>query len=315
MKQRQAGFHVIGLVIILLVLSSIGLIGYKVLAGGREQTSTQSSQGGQNTQSRQAAQQSGWVYSQQKLAWEKLGAAAPTCKEPLVFDSSPVAMESVTAVGLPGSYRGYDYKAHGGFRLADSTNGQAEIRLPMDANFKGITRYYESVPGQADELQYLVDFENECGIAIRFDHLSVLAPAFQTLAEKSPAPKKNDTSNATQPATKGQPFKAGEVIATAVGFASTRNYGFDFGVYDYRSRNKISENKQWAAIHQQFSATTFHGVCWLPMLPGEDAAKAESIAKDRNNYDTRKAFNLTSDYCDFAPHRTLEFNGGKPTDG
>ena len=186
--------------------------------------------------------------------------------------------------------------------------------MPMDAKLMNIGRYYERVPGQDYELQYIVDFENDCGIAFRFDHLHTLSPAFQTYADKSPEPKKDDTSGAPAAPIR-KPFKAGDLIATRVGFPTAKNYGFDFGVYDYRKRNEISKNKQWADIHATFSASTFHGVCWLQMLPAADAAKAEAQAKDPGNYNSSKPFNLTSDYCTFAPHTTLDFNNGQPTDG
>jgi hypothetical protein len=224
-------------------------------------------------------------------------------------------MSKVTAVGLPGAYRGFSYKAHGGFRAATSTNGLLEVKMPIDANFRGVTRYYEAIPGYPDELQYLVTFENDCGIAFRFDHLQTLSPALQAYAEKSPPPKKDDTRGDPNAERISVPMQSGTVIATAVGFPSAKNYGFDFGVYDYRKPNEISKNKEWAKIHEMYSAQHFHGVCWLPMLPAADAAIAEALAKDRANYNANKPFNLISDYCDFAPHNTLDFNSGQPTDG
>lgn len=256
-----------------------------------------------------------WQYNQEKLEWFVQSGTAPSCKDPFKLDMSPVDMSKIVAVGLPGAYRGFSYKAHGGFRANSDTAGKVDVKMPMDAYLTGITRYYESIPGQPDELQYLLSFENDCGMAFRFDHLSVLTPEIQALAEKTAPPKKDDTSS-----TPGYEFdkvllKAGYVVATEVGFPIAKNYGFDFGVYDYRERNKISYNEQWAAIHKPFSATEFHGVCWIPMLPDADAAKAEAMAKDRNNYNSSKPFNLTSDYCEFAPHKTLEFNNGQPTDG
>jgi hypothetical protein len=256
-----------------------------------------------------------WAYHQEKLEWFIQSGTAPVCKEPFKLDISPVDMTKVTAVGLPGAYRGFSYKAHGGFRVNSSTGGNVDVKMPIDANLTGITRYYESIPGQPDELQYLLSFESDCGIAFRFDHLSVLTPEIQTLAEKTAPPKKDNTASTPGYTFEKVPLKAGYTVATGVGFPIAKNYGFDFGVYDYRERNKISHNEQWAAIHSPFSATEFHGVCWISLLPDDDAAKAEAMANDRNNYNSSKPFNLTSDYCDFAPHKTLEFNNGQPTEG
>jgi hypothetical protein len=256
-----------------------------------------------------------WEYNQQKLEWFVKSGTAPKCKEPFKFDTTPVDMSQITAVGLPGAYRGFSYKAHGGFRAADATGGKVDVKMPMSAYLTGITRYYEGTLGMQPELQYMLDFENDCGVAFRFDHLYALTPDLQALAERTPEPKLNDTASTPGFTFEKVSLKSGQTVATEVGFRVAKNYGFDFGVYDYRERNKISENKDWAAIHESFSAQHFHGVCWLPMLPDADAAKAEAMAKDRNNYNLSKPFNLTSDYCDFAPHQTLEFNNGQPVDG
>lgn len=299
LNDNQEGSHVLGILLAIAVLSLTVLVGYKLF----HQSSTTKS--GDVVVS--------WKYDQEKLEWYTEGGEAPKCKDPLLFDISPVELSKVTAIGLPGSYRGFNYKAHGGFRLLDSTEGGADIRLPMDMNLTGITRYYESIPGYPDELQYILDFENDCGIAIRFDHLHTLTPDFMSIAETTPQPKKNETNRNSEKMRR--PFKQGDVIATKVGFPSAKNYGFDFGVYDYRQRNKISSNSQWADIQSQFSASTFHGICWIPLLPANDASKAESISKDRNNYNSNKPFNLTSDYCEFAPYRSLDFNNGQPVEG
>lgn len=304
------------LVIVLIVVTIIGFVGYKVLH--TDKTASQNNNSQPQTSAITQPDKNGpptWEYDMKKLAWFVKSGKATQCKDPLKFDRSPVDMSKVSAVGLPGAYRGYNYKAHGGMRLTDSTNGNVEVRLPMDTTLRSIKRYYESVPNSTDEQQYLIDFESDCGIAIRFDHILTLTPALQALAEKTPAPKKNDTSGDPNANRLNVPMKSGEVIATAVGFPKIKNYGFDFGVYDYRQRNEISRNSAWAAIHQPFSASTFHGVCWVTMLPPADAAAAEAMSKDRTRYNSSKPFNLTSDYCTFAPHKTLEFNNGQPTDG
>lgn len=300
-------------VIMIPLLILCGLIYLVINSSDSPQETTNTQTAPENTISKDGPPT--WAYNQETSEWFVQNGTAPACKDPFTLDMTPVDMAKVTAVGLPGAYRGFSYKAHGGFRLVDSTGGNAEIKMPTDAKLMGITRYYEAIPGKPHELQYLLHFENDCGIAFRFDHIATLTPAMQALAEKTPEPKKDDTRGPESPSFDPVPLKAGEVIATAVGFPLAKNYGFDFGVYDYRARNAISENEQWAAIHQPFSASEFHGVCWIPLLPGDDAAKAEAMAKDRNNYNSSKPFYLISDYCDFAPYKTLDFNNGQPTEG
>ena len=311
--RKQDGFHIVEAAIVLIVIAVVGFVGYKVVHKEEPPKNNTNQAAGSTSNSNEDGPV--WDYNQQKMEWFVKSGKAPACKNPLKLDMSPVDMSKITAVGLPGAYRGFSYKAHGGFRAATSTNGNLEVKLPMDARLTGITRYYEAIPGYPDELQYLVDFENDCGIAIRFDHILTLTPDFHAVAEKSPAPKKNDTARDPNIGRVNIPYKAGTVIATGVGFPSAQNYGFDFGMYDYRSRNEISKNTLWADIHKNYSAQHFHGICWLPLLPGDDAAKAEAMAKDRNNYNSNKPFNLISDFCGFAPHTTLDFNNGQPTDG
>lgn len=308
-RLTASGFHLVALILLTLVVSVVAITGYAVLHKNNAAPSSQI------TVETKATVAPVWQFNNKQQVWQVANGTAPACKDPFTFNQTPIDMAKVSAVGLPGAYRGYDYKAHGGFRLADRTDGYVDIKMPMDAKLIHIGRYYEQVPGQDYELQYILDFESDCGIAFRFDHLQTLSPTFQAYAEKAPAPKKNDTRGDPNTPAIRMPFKAGDLIATRVGFPTARNYGFDFGVYDYRQPNEISKNKQWAAIHQGFSAQHFYGVCWLPLLPAADAVKAETMAKDRNNYNSNKPFNLTSDYCSFAPHKTLEFNNGQPTDG
>lgn len=309
---KQKGFAHVELLIIAVVIAVVGFAAYKVTKSNHDQDTS-----GQNSRPENKDKNGPlvWSYDEAGLEWYVKSGTAPSCKDPLKFDMSPVDISNVSAVGLPGAYRGFNYKAHGGFRAVESTNGELEVKMPIDAKLRNITRYYEKIPGHEYELQYLVTFENDCGIAFRFDHLHTLSPDFQALAEKTPEPKRDDTRSGSDTQSFDVTFRAGDVVATKVGFPSAKNFGFDFGVYDYRTRNVISSNATWAEIHKQFASTEFHGICWTPLLPEDDAIKAEAMAKDRSNYNTNKPFHLSSDYCDFAPYKTLDFNGGQPTDG
>jgi len=305
MRHNSRGFSVIEGLIILAVLAAVGFVGYTVFARMKSEPSKQ-----QTSQTPETSNEAvRWQYSEQSGAWETISGTAPECKEPFAFDETPVDLSKIMVIGMPGQYRGYNYKPHGGMRAEDSVGGQLEVRMPMDATLVGLTRYYEGEPAT---LQYLLTFESDCGIAFRFDHLYTLAPEFQTIADTTPEPKLNDTrGNPNTPFTRTE-FKAGDVIATAVGFPSTKNYGFDFGVYDYRQPNEISKNAAWAAIHNQFTSSERYGVCWLGMFPGADAAKAKELSQVVINPSRP---NIISDYCDNAQYKTLDFNNGQPTDG
>jgi hypothetical protein len=210
---------------------------------------------------------------------------------------------------LPGQYRGFNYKPHGGFGMDNVPGGQIEVKLPMDAKITGLTRYIESPD---DALQYLVTFVNDCGIEIKFDHLATLSPRLQAIAETRPEPKKDDTRSDPNFKLKSELFKAGEVVATSVGHPKTKNFGFDFGVLDYRQPNEISRNAQWKALHDTYTSSEWYGVCWFDMLPGSDADTARQLSE--KVFDASRP-NLISDYCKNIPKTTLDVNDGKPTQG
>jgi len=295
MKQKVShGFHVGILIVSIAVLGIVATLIFVFLNS--------------HTSSDKTSERTKWAYDENKHEWYVQRGVATSCKDPFTFDVTPIDLSQVIAIGMPGAYRGYSYKPHGGFRLADTSQGKVDVKLPIDATLVGLTRYYEGEPAT---LQYLLTFESDCGIAFRFDHLYTLTPRFQEIAETTPEPKLNDTSVDPNIAFDRVDFKAGEVVATEVGFPVQRNYGFDFGVYDYRSRNDISRNDAWAKIHNQYQSQEWYGRCWVGMLPGEDG----EIAKDLSLVVINPARpNIVSDYCDYAPYRTADFNDGKPTE-
>lgn len=248
-----------------------------------------------------------WSFDEKKKAWFVKEGTAPACKNPLVFDYDPVDFTKVESIGMPAVYINKSYKVHGGMRLSVDSKGLADIKLPMDATLTGIKRYYD---GQTTDMQHLVSFENDCGIQIYFDHLNKLSPELQKLAENTPEPTVNDTRSDPDDAPPRVKFKAGDVVATAVGFPSTNNFGFDFGVVDYRQANQISKNEKWADLHKEFMTTEWYGVCWLDKLPGSE--KAKTLIKLQT--DTRRTQKFVSDYCEEGDYTTLDFNDGQPAD-
>lgn len=306
-KQTEDGFHLLELAIVIVVIAVIGFVGYSVFQRSKKDTSTSTTS--KSSDSTNSSDPVKWAFNEQTQEWFAQEGTPPKCKEPFVFDNTPVNLDTVMVISMPGAYRGYNYKPHGGFRLTDSTSGKAEVKLPMDATLVGLKRYYEGNPA---ELQYLLTFESDCGIAFRFDHLYTLTPDFQKIAETTPEPKLNDTRSDPNEQPPRVAFKAGTIVATEIGFPKTRNYGFDFGVYDYRKQNEISKNAQWKAIHNNYTSLEWFGVCWLNMLPGADSAKATALSQVVIN---PARPNIISDYCSNAQYKTLDFNSGQPTDG
>ena len=290
-KRTEDGLYAVLSVVVLVVFVIIGAAGYVIYTNNKNKA---------NAEVR-------WSFNEKKKEWIVKQGTAPACKDPLVFDYDPLDLSSVESIGMPGTYINKSYKVHGGIRLPVSSKGQTDIKLPMDASLVGLKRYYD---GQTTDTQHLVSFETDCGIKIYFDHLNVLTPALQKLAASTPAPTLNDTRSDPNDAPPRTKFKAGESIATGVGFPSNDNYGFDFGVIDYRQRNEISKNSKWAELHQEYAPSEWYGVCWLDMLPG--AEKAKTLIKQQT--DTRRMQKFVSDYCKEGDYTTLDFNNGLPTD-
>lgn len=225
------------------------------------------------------------------------------CPDPLLT-MSPVDTTQATAILYPGQYRGRDYKPHGGFGFANNVDNKVEVRLPMDARLVTASRYLEM-----DEVQYLLEFRNDCGVGYRFDHLLTLTPEFQALVDKIPEPKQDDSR--TTPI-KTDVFPVGTVVATRIGHPAMQNVGMDFGVYDFRQTNQISKHSQWAMLHEDFWEYDAHAVCWFGLLPENDRANVKKLeAQYGVDYPIERA---VSDYCQAPGGTTLDYNSGQPTD-
>lgn len=180
--------------------------------------------------------------------------AASVCPDPLVIES-PVDVTKVTSILYPGQVRGGDFKRHGGFRFDRATSNQIEVKAPMDSTLTAASRYIEQ-----GEVQYLLDFETDCGIRYRFDHLLVLAPKVAAVMETLPAPKADDSR--TTNIQESIDFTTGELIATEVGVKN--NVFVDFGVYD-------------TGVTAAFQNPISKPLCWFDLLSSADAATVKSL--------------------------------------
>ncbi len=201
--------------------------------------------------------------------WQPSG-KPPACPQPLAI-TAPVDIAKATSVLYPGQTRGGDYKPHGGLRFDENTSNDVTVKVPMSGTVVAGARYLE-----LGDVQYMFDIMSPCGIMNRLDHLLVLSPKFQAIADKLPAPIKDDsrTTFVSPPVN----VQAGDVIATAVGLtAKGRNVFLDWGVYDYRAKNAISSNAQWAAQHSSDMALAGHALCWLNLLGAVEQAKVKAL--------------------------------------
>ncbi len=228
--------------------------------------------------------------AQAQVRWDDFGGSngwrarttPPACPNPLGLQM-PVDIKKATSILYPGQSRGGNYKPHGGFRFDKSKNKDITVKIPLDGSLIRASRYIE-----AGEIQYFFVFVSDCGIMYRFDHVLTLAPKFQGIANTLPAPKKDDsrTTDFSNPVA----VKKGELLATAVGFAKTKNVSLDFGLFDIRKKNAISGNAAWARSHANDS-TAPYGLCWLDMFSTTEKKKLRALPAGDGTSGKK------SDYC------------------
>ncbi|MDO8591642.1 MAG: hypothetical protein Q7R60_01790 [bacterium] len=278
MKRNNQGFHLLAIVLVVTVVGAVGLVGWKVASKKDKATpsaanSSQSSNGGTSSDVT-------WAFLD---TWQP-SSTPPACEDPISFDTPTPNLDKATAVLYPGQFRSTGYKTHGGFLFGDSNNGDISVTVPRDGHLIFGSRYIEQ-----GDVQYFFVFSSPCGIIWRFDHLLTLSPKFQAIADKLPTAKVDDsrTTNLTPPVS----VKKGEVVATAVGFKTNKNVGFDFGVYDVRSKNEVSRNADWSTLHASDQEFAPYGVCWFDLLGAKDSVSVKSLPAGDG------ASGKTSDYC------------------
>ena len=200
-----------------------------------------------------------------------------SCPTPLL--QTPVDLSKVTSILYPGQERGGNYKAHGGFGFDNATDNLVTVKIPLNGKVNRVVRYREM-----GEIQYLFEFDGDCGVSFRFDHLRKLTAKFEAIVNAFPI--KEDTR--TDPVNPPVPVTVGEVIATEVGFLN--NVSVDFGVYDMRQKNEASKDPAWASAHSQYPADSY-GICWLNSLPQADSAIANLLPGRDGKFEKK------SDYC------------------
>jgi hypothetical protein len=200
---------------------------------------------------------------------------APSCAA--VEWSLPVdSLAGVQTVLDPGQVRGGRYKAHGGFRMADSAT---LVRSPVDGYIVSAAAYRETATGQSGaggEVQYLVDIQNPCGLAVRFDHLKTLEPTISRALANVPVRDDSRTTPITAPVS----VTRGQVLATVVGHTETGvNPSFDFGAYDYRARQDNRRSEAELRAFGPDGLQGLHALCWLDLFGSGPAAALRAIPR------------------------------------
>lgn len=177
----------------------------------------------------------------------------------------PVDLALVTSVGAPGQVRGGAYKGHGYFRVASNDTA---VSLPVAATLYEGGRYVE-----AGEIQYLLYFRTGCGTILLFDH--VLQPSAAVLAAFAGKPEAKPDDSRTYPLP-AVAFAAGAPVADAVGFRSSGNAAFDFGLYDPAKANVASTRPGFrgnASLWRDANA-----LCWYDLFGSDAAARIRALS-------------------------------------
>lgn len=204
-------------------------------------------------------------WEQDMVGWKAKG-TPPNCPEPSEFTSF-TNVSKATSVLYPGQMRSVGYEPTAGFRFDGIPNNEITITSPVDGEIIQAARFI--VQG---DMQYVFDILMPCGILVRFDHLLTLSPKYQELADQLPPAKEGDSrSTSVRPTVK---VLKGEVIATGVGISKNNNNFISWTMYDFRQKNKISQNAAWAANHP---GLYHYAICPFPYLPKEEQVRIKSL--------------------------------------
>ena len=221
--------------------------------------------------------------------WVATG-SPPDCPEPLTL-ATPVDLAQATAILYPGQPRGGAFKPHGGFRFDGRADNNVTVTIPFDAllvrGTHGMRNGQNISSMEGLEEQDSFEFIAPCGIMYTFGHLRHLAPKFQQIADGLPVIvgfAQQQYFDVDPPVRVAQ----GEVLATAIGFENGTNVFVDWGVLDLRHTNGATLRPEWSQYQNDFDK---YAVCWLDLLPPDDARHARTLRGGDSVSGTQ------SDYC------------------
>lgn len=256
MNKNQKGFGATSLILIVLIVGIIGFVGFTVASKSKDNKENVNIGQTAESSSLTGNKDNEFIWRQTENGWEPQGEAPECPSQPML--KTPADLSNVTSVLYPGQVRGTtSYKPHGGLRFDNSTDNAIEVSSPIDGYIINGVRH---IADGGTEVQYAFSIMNNCGVAVTIGHLRELTPDLQKIAETFPEPTQNSATHNVSPPVY---IKQGEVLATKIGILGDKNTFFDWGVYDYRQRNKASQSESYQATHNNSKDTTWHAVCWL----------------------------------------------------
>lgn len=177
--------------------------------------------------------------------------------------------DQVETVTPPGSIIAGSLKAHSYINFKPD---QVEIIAPAGMTLVSGAKYTQ--PPVEDKVQYLLDFEADCGYSIRYDHIS--DPGSEITDQLSGPPGETTRGQSLDPID----YQAGSVVGSTDGNGVQRQ--FDFGVYKKGNTNAFASDERYKPYIESDIHTS--AVCPFDQYPD---------AKNKQYY---KLFSVTEDH-------------------
>ncbi len=208
MNNNQLGFSHIILLIAVVIISAVGLVGWRVMQADNQKDTTETST--QNVSKK----------SQSSNKCAKSGPGLFT-KDITELSAISLIQNPIRVIG------GNNIKTHSFIEVRK----KSPVYVPMDSTLTGGANYYETMGANpVTKVQYLLSFSNGCNINYWIDHL-VDVP--ENIKQAFPAKARNDTQSVN---VKQLKLKAGDLIGYSNQVGPAR---FDFGVMDLEGPETI----------------------------------------------------------------------------
>ena len=203
-----------------------------------------------------------------------------------MFNVLPIdiaVIDEFTPPGRPGGNGSY-YISHGHLRSHNTPHDQITVKFPAEGfSLYAVNRRLENYSVDEEtfstnEEQIKLEFHHPCGIKIMIDHIAQITDRWSEIIKNVPV-LLDDSRGTFMP--DGQYFvESGEVLGYAIGH-STNTY-LDFGVYDLRRKNDLSEMLE--RDFNEYAATAVHGICWVDLFGSETQKLLEGKAVSSSDF-------------------------------
>jgi len=154
------------------------------------------------------------------------------CKNP-TFKHDTIAFDEIEEVTPPGSIIAGSLKAHSYLNFKSDT---VEVVAPTNMTLVSGAQYIQ--PEAPNKVQYLLDFEADCGYLVRYDHIS--HPNDEIVEQFSGNPQSTTHTQSLKPID----YESGMMIGFTDG--NGVQHQFDFGVYKTGHINAFAEDERYA---------------------------------------------------------------------